>query len=76
MIDIVELTKRFGLQAHEQSAVAAWTGDKYGTTWTEAEAQELLEVWEAEKARAFEADNARQFEEREAYLNYQADTAW
>lgn len=67
MIDIVELTKRLGLESHEQSAVAAWTGDPYGTQWNEAEADELVEAWKSEQAKRQDPD---------AYLNKQADEAW
>ena len=51
MINIAELTKRFGRPDHEQSAVAAWTGDPYGTTWSEAEADQLHQAWEADGLR-------------------------
>ena len=51
MIDIAELTKQFGLPDHEQSAVAAWTGDPHGATWDEAEADQLHRIWEADQLR-------------------------
>ncbi len=47
-VDLAELTKRFGLPDHEQSAVSAWTGDPYGTTWSEEEAEVLRQAWEAD----------------------------
>lgn len=50
-VDIVGLTKRFGLPDHEQSAVAAWTGDPWGTTWTEEDADQLHQAWEADQFR-------------------------
>jgi hypothetical protein len=51
MIDIAELTKRFGRPDHEQSAVAAWTGDPYGTTWDKEEADQLHQAWEVDQFR-------------------------
>jgi len=51
VVDIAELTKRFGLPEPEQSAVAAWTGDPFGTTWSEEEADQLHQAWEADQIR-------------------------
>jgi prevent-host-death family protein len=51
VVDLAELTRRFGLPAHEQSAVAAWTGDPYGTTWSEEDADQLHQAWEADQIR-------------------------
>lgn len=51
VITIVELTERFGLPVDEQSAVASWTGDPHGTTWTEEEADQLHQAWEADQLR-------------------------
>lgn len=45
MIDIVELTKRLGMPDSEQDAVMSWTGAPLGTTWTEVEVAELIEIW-------------------------------
>lgn len=44
-VDIVELTKMLGLPDSDQSAVSSWTGEPYGTTWTQEEAAELVEIW-------------------------------
>lgn len=45
-VTLAELTKRFGLPDTDQAAVASWTGDPNGTVWTEAQAQEMQEIWE------------------------------
>lgn len=47
MVDLAELTRMIGLEPDQQSAVQAFTGDPYGTTWTDAEAAELVRVWNA-----------------------------
>lgn len=44
-IDIAQLTTLLGRPASDQSAVQAWTGTPYGTTWTPAEARELKDLW-------------------------------
>lgn len=51
VIDIAELTKRFGLPENEQSAVAAWTGEPWDTTWSEEDADQLHQAWEADQIR-------------------------
>lgn len=51
MLDITDLTTRLGLPAHEQSAVLSWTGEAVGHTWTESEADELVEAWSADAER-------------------------
>jgi hypothetical protein len=51
MVDIAELTERFGLAADQQSAVAAWTGDPWNTQWTADEAEQLHQAWEADELR-------------------------
>lgn len=48
---IADLTERLGLPAHEQSAVAAWTGDGPDATYTEAEIAELVAAWQADSDR-------------------------
>lgn len=58
VVDIAELTKRFGLPEHEQSAVSAWTGDPYGTLWSEEEAEVLRQAWEADSVDEGEDDEA------------------
>lgn len=50
-IDIVELTARLGLPAHEQSAVLAWTNEQPDHEWTETEAEGLLDIWAADTER-------------------------
>lgn len=50
-VTLADLTTRLGLPDHEQSAVAAWTGDPYGTTWTEDEAEMFLEAWQVDQGR-------------------------
>lgn len=50
-VDLAELTRRMGLPEDEQSAVAAWTGDPYGTVWTEAEADQLVMTWNGHRER-------------------------
>lgn len=50
-VDLPELTRRLGEPDHQQQAVLAWTGCDEGTTWTEAEAAELAEVWQADGER-------------------------
>lgn len=50
-LDYVELTTRFGLADHEQSAVLAWTGEGADHLWTDAEADELAGVWAADTER-------------------------
>ena len=51
VIDIAALTERFGLPADQQSAVASWTGDPWGTTWSEEDAEQLHQAWEADQIR-------------------------
>lgn len=46
-IDLVEMTKRLGLPGEDQTAVQAFSGEDYGHMWTEAEAEELIEAWNA-----------------------------
>lgn len=46
-IDLVEMTERLGLPGEEQTAVQAFSGEDYGHMWTEAEAEELIEAWNA-----------------------------
>lgn len=50
-VTLAELMARMDVQDHERDAVIAWTGDPIGTTWTEAEAADLLEAWEADLRR-------------------------
>jgi hypothetical protein len=45
MVTLAELTAMLGLPEHEQSAVASFTGEPYGTEWTLAEAREICETW-------------------------------
>lgn len=44
-LDYIELTKRLGQPDDQQNAVLAWTGENADHRWTEAEAAELLEIW-------------------------------
>lgn len=48
-IDLAEMTTRLGLDQHEQTAVQAFSGEDYGHMWTEAEAEELVAAWNAER---------------------------
>lgn len=50
-IDYVELTARLGLPDHEQSGVLSWANAAPETLWTEAEADELIGVWNADTER-------------------------
>lgn len=56
VVTLAELTKRLGLPDHEQSAVGSWTGEGFGHVWTEAEAAELIEIWNADPAGRPEFD--------------------
>ena len=49
--DLVELTSRLGLPAHEQGAVLAWTNELPERLWTEAEVEDLIGIWNADTAR-------------------------
>lgn len=48
-LDIAALTRYLGAPDSDQSAVWSWTGETYDPEkrWTEQEAAELREIWEA-----------------------------
>lgn len=46
-VTVRELARRLGLPEHEASTLGAWTGAPWGTVWTEAEAADLIEAWQA-----------------------------
>jgi len=48
MIDFIELTARLGLPDTDQSAVLSWANVEPDHTWTEAEAEDLIEQWHAD----------------------------
>lgn len=55
-VDLPELTRLLGLEAHEQEAVFAWTGETDPDhQWTGTEAAKLRHAWVADSAR-IEAD--------------------
>ncbi len=52
-MDIADLTRYLGEPDHQQEAVFAWTGETdRDKRWTEAEADELVEIWKADTSGA------------------------